>query len=91
MPLWVVDIDLSRADHTAFDGYEAQVLALLPRFGGRMERRLRTDDSSREFHILHFADDAGFAAFLASPQRADLHAAGPETGTTATIHRVSEI
>lgn len=91
MPVLVVDIDLGHADLTAFDGYEAQMLALLPQFGGKIERRMRSDDASREFHILHFDTDEGFAAFLASPDRAALQTTWPNLQTSAKVYRVSDL
>lgn len=91
MPVLVVTIDLSQADLMAFDAYETQVLALLPRYGGRIERRLRADNGAREFHILHFTDNDGYAAFLSSPERAALQAAWPSTAASATVHQVTEI
>lgn len=49
----------------SFRAYEAAVLARTP-----LERRLVAADGTTEVHLLRFADQAAFAAFLAAPDRA---------------------
>ena len=55
-----------------FDAYERRVLALLRRHGGSLERRLRTADGRTEVHVVSFASRAGYAAYLADPDRVAL-------------------
>ena len=76
---------------TAFQAYESQVLPLLDRHHGRLERRLRTPDSRVEVHILSFDSRQGYQDYLADPQRlAHRHLlAGVEP--TQRILEVSEV
>lgn len=57
----------------AFRAYEAAVLPLLGRHGGRLERRLRTADGDTgtytEIHVVSFGSPDGLAAFRADPDR----------------------
>jgi hypothetical protein len=52
-----------------FRAYEDAVLPLLPEFNGRLERRLRNLDGTRETHIVSFASDAGFQNYRNEPRR----------------------
>ena len=54
----------------SFDAYEAEVLPLVQRHGGRVELRVRATDGSREFHLLSFPDEGAFKSFRADPRRA---------------------
>ena len=65
----VVVIDLPDGGVDAFRRYEDAVLPLLPRHGGRLERRLRSADGRSEVHVVSFASDAGCASYLADPRR----------------------
>ena len=53
-----------------FRAYEDAVLPLLPEFNGRLERRLRNPDGTREVHIVSFASEADFQNFRNDPRRA---------------------
>ena len=53
----------------AFLAYEAAVLPLLARHGGRLDRRLRTGDALTEVHIGTFTSKEGFDAYLADEER----------------------
>lgn len=67
----VLLVDLPEGGAAAFTRYEALVLPLLPRHGGRLERRLRSTDGRSEVHVVSFADRAGYEAYLADPERRD--------------------
>jgi hypothetical protein len=67
-----VIIELGAGAVEPFDAYERRVSPLLGRHGGRLERRLRSADSLTEVHVLSFADEAGYHAYLADPDRAAL-------------------
>jgi uncharacterized protein (DUF1330 family) len=68
----VMIADLDAAAVEQFDAYERRVLPLLARYGGRLERRLRTADGRTEVHVLSFASRDEFVAFRADPERAAL-------------------
>ena len=53
----------------AFRRYEDLVLPLLSRHDGALERRLRSVDGATEVHVLSFASDAAYRAYLADPER----------------------
>ena len=64
----IADVGAEAVD--AFQDYERKVLPLLPRHGGRLERRLRTGDGMSEVHVISFDSRAGYQAYLADPERA---------------------
>ncbi|MEU8296500.1 GNAT family N-acetyltransferase [Micromonospora sp. NPDC048909] len=72
-------------DVEAGQRYEDAVLALLDRHGGRLERRLRTDDGRTEVHVIRFASRAGQESFMADPERLALRAT---LGDAAPVTRV---
>jgi hypothetical protein len=63
-------IDIAPADIERFRVYEEVVLGLLERHGGRIQRRLRSEDGESEIHLIEFADPAGYTAYLSDPERA---------------------
>ena len=67
--LKLVTIDLVNADLEAFENYEAEVLAVVPEHGGRLEFRVRAVDASSETHLLYFPDEAAYERFRADPRR----------------------
>lgn len=66
--------DIEPAGIEAFRAYEDMVLPLLGRHGGRLERRLRTSDGTSEIHLVFFADEPGYEAYLADPDRVQARA-----------------
>jgi uncharacterized protein (DUF1330 family) len=67
--LVVVIVDVAAADVARFQVYEARVLSLLARHGGELEQRLVTGDGASEVHVIRFADQAGYDAYVADPER----------------------
>lgn len=65
----VVVADIARADVEAFQRYEAEVLALLHRHNGRLERRLRSPDETFECHIVSFPTQKDFDSYLGDAER----------------------
>ena len=61
--------DIRGGAEAGFQAYESAVLPLLQRHGGRLERRLRTDDALTEAHIVSFASREGFQSYLADEER----------------------
>ena len=61
--------DIPSGAEAGFQAYESAVLPLLQRHGGRLERRLRTDDALTEVHIVSFASQEGFQSYLADEER----------------------
>ncbi|GIJ09001.1 GNAT family N-acetyltransferase [Micromonospora andamanensis] len=71
--------------------YEDTVLALLPRHGGRLERRLRTGDGCAEVHVIRFDTRAGYEAFLADPERVALRAGLGDAAPQTRVLEVHEV
>ncbi|GAA2475268.1 GNAT family N-acetyltransferase [Streptomyces gobitricini] len=65
--------------------YEERALALLPRHGGRLERRLRTADGLSEVHLVRFPCEDAYRAYLADPDRT------PDGRITARVLEVTEV
>ena len=65
----LVTIDLSGADLAVFEAYEDAVLALLPKYGARLEMQVRSLDGATETHLLFFPDAAAYEAFRSDPVR----------------------
>ena len=55
----------------AFRSYEAAVLPLLHDFGATLERRLRSEDGTREIHIVRFSSRENLDRFRADPRRSN--------------------
>jgi hypothetical protein len=70
MRLTIVMIaDVPSGAEASFQAYESATLPLLPRHGGRLERRLRTDDALTEVHIVSFESQESFESYLADEER----------------------
>ena len=65
----VLVADVPETSVGGFRAYEDEVLPLLARHGGRLERRLRTQDGRTEVHVLSFADRASYQAYVDDPER----------------------
>ena len=89
--LLLVTIDLSQADLAAFERSEAKALDLLPRYGGRLEMRVRTVDGQSETHLLSFPDEAAFEAFRSAPERLALAAEWEACGARSVVQPVARI
>ena len=65
----LVTIDLSNADVSIYEAYEATVLSLLGKHGGRLEMRVRSLDGCSETHLLFFPSAQAFDSYRADPIR----------------------
>lgn len=70
--LRLVTIDLSDADLEMFERYESEVLSIVPKYGGRLEMRVRALDGRTETHLLYFPDETAFAGYRSDPARSAL-------------------
>ena len=89
--LRLVTIDLTAADLNAFERYEAEVLELVPKHGGRLELRVRALDGRTETHLLYFPDEAAFEGFRADPGRLALSGDWEQCGARSTIQLVERV
>ena len=65
----VAVVDLPADGVAAFRRYEDEVLPLLSRHDGVLERRLRTSDGTTEVHVLSFASERAYCGYLGDPER----------------------
>ena len=75
----------------AFLAYEAGVIPLMPRYGGALERRLRTGDGLVEVHVVSFPDAAAFEAYRADPNRAAFAPLLAESGAELELLTVIDV
>jgi uncharacterized protein (DUF1330 family) len=86
----LVAIDLSNADIPAFEAYEEKVLSLVPRHGGRLEMRVRSQDGQTETHLLFFPDEQAFDRYRSDPRRIALAPEWEQSGakSEAKVERI---
>jgi len=83
--------DVGREGVGAFQRYEAAVLPMLERHGGRLERRLRTADGQSEAHIVSFESRARYDAYIADPERARHRALLEGVALTLRLLEVTDV
>jgi len=89
--LMLAQIDLSHANLSLFEESEATVLALLGKYGARLEERLRSTDGQAELHLLYFPDAASLAAFRGDPERASVQGVWARSGAASTLTEVTRL
>lgn len=89
--LLLATFDLSGADVALFDEYEAQVLPLLERHGGRLLKRVRSLDSAFEIHLLEFDAEAGVESYGRDPDRQAAHGLFQRSGAQSMVTPVAEV
>lgn len=90
----VVTLTVHRDRADEFRRFEGEAARIMRRHGGRMERVVVPRDASlgehfQEIHLVHFPDDAAFAAYRDDPE---LRALAPlrESAVVATEIRVGD-
>jgi hypothetical protein len=74
-----------------FQRFESIVLPLMPRYGGRLDRRLRSADGRVELHILSFPSHDALDAYKADPIRVEhLHLLA-EAGAVAELLELADV
>jgi hypothetical protein len=89
--LVLAQIDLSNADLALFDEYESTVLALLEKYGARLEDRLRSADDRAEVHLLYFPNGGSLAAFRSDPIRASAQDIWERSGASSSLTEVTRL
>lgn len=79
----LVTIQLKEANVALFEKYEAIVLPLVEKHGGRLEARVRSDDGQTETHLLFYPDERSYQAFLSDPIRQNARHIWDQSGATA--------
>ncbi|WP_324274367.1 hypothetical protein [Blastococcus brunescens] len=83
----VAVVDVQPDGAVALQRYEDQVLLLLGRHGGLLERRLRTPEDATEVHVLSFPSEGAYRAFRTDPERSRHR---PLLDGVDVVHRVVE-
>jgi hypothetical protein len=86
--LLVAIVEMADGQALAGQQYEDEVLGLLERHGGALERRMRTADAASEVQIIRFASRAGLESFMTDPDRL---VARERLGAAAPVTRVLEV
>jgi hypothetical protein len=73
-----------------FQRYESLVLPLLARYGGKLERRLRSDDGQFEIHIVSFATPDALERYRADSERQQHLPLLRASGATTELIEVSD-
>jgi hypothetical protein len=89
--LLVAIVEMVAADIAAGQRYEDSVLDLLDRYGGSVERRMRSMDSATEVHIIRFGSRAGYESFMADPDRLDYRGRIGDAAPTTRVLEVCEL
>lgn len=87
----VMVADIPDGAAAAFQAYEAKVLPLLERHGGRLERRLRTDDALNEVHVVSFTAQDGYESYLADAERQSYRGLLDGLDIVQRVLRVSDV
>ncbi len=66
---FVMVADMPAEGANAFRDYEDQVLPLLSRHQGTLERRLRSLEGTTEVHVVNFESRASYDSYLRDPER----------------------
>lgn len=88
---FVMIADMSPEAVTSFRDYEAKVLPLLPRHGGRLERRLRSEDGLSEVHLVSFESRDGYESYRTDPDRQGHRALIEGKGVEQRLLEVSDV
>ena len=75
----------------AFREFESHVLPLMPRHGGRLERRLRSADGQTEIHIVSFPSADALQRYMADPGRAQYLPLREQSGATSELIEVTDV
>jgi hypothetical protein len=89
--LLLVTIDLSNAAFDLFTNYETKVLALLHKYGGRLEMRVRPIDARGETHLLYFPDNDAFERYRSDPVRLAVLSEWDRSGARSVVTEVERV
>ena len=89
--LRLVTIDLTGADLAVFEAYEAKVLLLVAKHGGRVDLQVRRLDGISETHLLFFPDAQAFERYRDDPVRTALRGEWERCGAKLTAVEVDEV
>ncbi len=76
---------------TAFQRFESAVLPLMPNYGGKLERRLRSADGRIEVHMLSFPSQQALDAYRADPVRVEHLPLLAESGAVAELLELADV
>lgn len=74
-----------------FQDYESNVIPLIARHGGRLERRLRTADELTEVHVIWFPSEEAFLDYRGDPERTAQVPLLVESGAVTELLELSDV
>jgi hypothetical protein len=86
--LLVAVVEMAGGEADAGRRYEDEVLALLARHDGVLERRMGSADGATEVQVIRFGSRSGYESFLVDPARLALR---DRLGASAPTTRVIEV
>jgi uncharacterized protein (DUF1330 family) len=87
----LIVINLSDADLMKFEEYEATVLPLVRKYGGRVEARVRALDGSSETHLLFFPGEQALAQYQNDPIRSGAQSLWKQCGARSVVSDVEHV
>ena len=75
----------------AFQQFESVVLPLMPNYGGKLERRLRSADGRAEVHVLSFPSQEALDAYRADAVRVEHLPLLAESGAVAELLELDDV
>jgi uncharacterized protein (DUF1330 family) len=87
----LVTIDLTDADLALFETYEATVLPLLEKHGGRLEMRVRSLDGRCETHLVYFPDARCAEDYRSDPIRVVALGEWERCGAKSVVAEVEQV
>jgi len=84
--LWLKDANVAR-----FESFEREAARGMAKYGGRIERAIRLDDSSRnadhpfEIHVVSFPDESAFIAYQEDPDTRKLASSRSEVIANTSV------
>lgn len=75
----------------AFREFESHVLPIMPRYGGRLERRLHSDDGTVEVHIVSFPSAEALERYTSDPDRVRHLPLRDASGASSELIEVTDV
>ncbi len=74
-----------------FQRFESRVLPLMAKYGGRLERRLRSADGCTEIHVISFPSSDDLERYRNSDERAKHLPLLAESGASSELIEVTDV
>ncbi len=75
----------------SFQSFESRVLPLLPKYGARLDRRLRSADGQTEVHVMSFPSQEALDRYREDPVRVAALPLLEESGSTSELIELRDV